>query len=100
MYILADISGTEEKTSDWIGVREGRTIVIQASGLLGADVIQVHQQFRATTTQVFVDGEAKELTATNTLTAIHGPMWIKLVKGVTADVEVGMHEITSGPPVL
>jgi len=100
MHILQDVSGTAAKTSGWIGVDEGRTKVIQASGLGAADVIQVHQQFRLTTVQIFADGEPKELTATNTITAIHGPMWFKLVKGVTADVEVGLHDCSSGAPVL
>ncbi len=92
MHILQDVSGTEAKTSGWIGVDEGRTKVIQASGLGAADGL--------TTTQIFADGEAKALTATNTITAIHGPMWFKLVKGVTADVEVGLHDCSSGAPVL
>ena len=101
MKILTDISGTGAKTSDWISVDEGRTVVIQASGLGASDVIQVHQQFRLTTQQVYENGDPKELTSTNTITAVHGPMWFKLTKGTTQDVEVGLHrDCASGMPVV
>jgi len=85
MPVLEEFDTSAAATSaDWIFVRMQRTFSVVQTGLGSGETLDVHVQNATGTEQLYLNGEAVQLTPTHMMTPVHGPCRFKLVKGVTA----------------
>jgi hypothetical protein len=85
MSVLEEFNTTVAATSaDWIFVRMQRTFSVAQTGLSAGETLDVHVQNATGTEQLYLNGEAVQLTPTHMITSVHGPCRFKLVKGITA----------------
>jgi hypothetical protein len=85
MSILKEFNTTAAVSSlDWIFIRTQRTFSITQAGLGIGETLNIHVQNNTGSEQLYINGEAVQLSSTHMMTTIDGPCKIKLIKGVTA----------------
>jgi len=92
MPVLEEFNTTSAVTRDYDFVPENRTFTLQATGLTGANTLDVHTQNASGTEQLYLNGEAVQLTSTHMATLIHGPFRFKIVKTGADALRVELYE--------
>jgi len=85
MPVLEEFNTTAAiNNSGFIIVKAGKTFSITQTGLGVGETLDVHVQNATGTEQLYIKGEAVQLTPAHMMTPVHGPCKFKLIKGITA----------------
>jgi hypothetical protein len=85
------LSGVAAGTSTYVWVPEKRTVTVRASGLVGADAVEIHQPFFESSEVMKHEDVEMILSTSNTFWQVNGPVMFRVTKGITANCEVGYY---------
>jgi len=92
MPVLEEFNTTSAVTRDYDFIPENRTFTLQATGLTGANTLDIYIQNATGTEQLYIDGAKVQLTSTHMATPIHGPFKFKIVKTGADALRVELYE--------